>query len=254
MVINMENKNPIEEIRNAVLESKILGIDNEISRMGVSNELLKISDALDVYYGIERTPNESSSNEGFVLNNYKIEPNPYFSNLISSIVDDPLRDIKNSKYDKITNLLSDVKAPLKSMKVKLSTNDSVYLNLSSAIVSIALREVVSSVNSYQKPSYYDYKRYDPISGVDYVFHNLVFGGLKVFNELSDFDMTKECLNNYETNRKTLLSIAESIHQSMLHPRRTSSTTNSRNSGCAVLALAISASVAVCLCGLVITFF
>ena len=124
----------------------------------------------------------------------------------------------------------------------------VYLNLSSAIVSIALRNVVSSVNSYQKPSYYDYKRYDMISGVDKEFSNLVFGGLKVFNMLSDFDMTKECHDNYEANRKTILSMAESIKDAYLHPR-SNLHSKSSSSGCIVLALTVSTSIVACLCGI-----
>ena len=50
----MESKNPLEEIREAILESRLFGIENEISQMGVSDELLSISDALDNYYGIKR--------------------------------------------------------------------------------------------------------------------------------------------------------------------------------------------------------
>ena len=136
-----------------------------------------------------------------------------------------------------------VKEPLATMKEKLSINDPVYLNLSSAIVSIALQNVISSINSYQKPVYHDYKRYNLISGVDNEWSNLVLGGLDVFNELNGFDMTQECSDNYEANKKTLLSMAKSIREAMLHPRTSSA--KSSSSGCLVLALAVSTSIMAC---------
>lgn len=236
---NMESKNPLEEIRNAILESQLFGVENEITQLGVSEELLKISDALDNYYGIKRK--DEPDTVEIMGGAYRIKPSPY----ISSIVGNPLGE---EKFGKTTALLKEVKTSLASMKEKLSMDDPVYLNLSSAIVSIALRNVVSSINSYQKPAYYDYNRYDMISGVDKEFSNLVFGGLKVFNMLSDFDMSKECLDNYEANRKTILSMAESIKDAYLHPR-SNLHSKSSSSGCIVLALTLSSSIVACLCGI-----
>lgn len=233
----MESKNPLEEIREAILESRLFGIENEISQMGVSDELLSISDALDNYYGIKRK--QEPDTVEMMGGTYRIKPSPY----ISSIVGNPWG---KEKFSKTTALLEEVKTPLESMRKKLPDNDPIYLNLSSAIVSIALRNVVSSVNSYKEPAYHDYRRYDMISGVDKEFSNLVFGGLKVFNKLSDFDMTKECLDNFEANRKTILSMAESIREAMLHPRRNLQSKSS-SSGCIVLALALSTSIIACLC-------
>lgn len=238
--MSMEIKNPLEEIRNAILESQLFGVENEITQLGVSKELLKISDALDNYYGIKRK--DEPDTVEIMGGAYRIKPSPY----ISSIVGNPLGE---EKFGKTTALLEEVKTSLESIRKKLSIDDTVYLNLSSAIVSIALRNVVSSVNSYQKPSYYDYKRFDMISGVDKEFSNLVFGGLKVFNMLSDFDMTKECHDNYEANRKTILSMAESIKDAYLHPR-SNLHSKSSSSGCIVLALTLSTSIVACLCGIV----
>lgn len=238
--MSMEIKNPLEEIRNAILESQLFGVENEITQLGVSKELLKISDTLDNYYGIKRK--DEPDTVEIMGGAYRIKPSPY----ISSIVGNPLGE---EKFGKTTALLEEVKTSLESIREKLSIDDTVYLNLSSAIVSIALRNVVSSVNSYQKPSYYDYKRFDMISGVDKEFSNLVFGGLKVFNMLSDFDMTKECHDNYEANRKTILSMAESIKDAYLHPR-SNLHSKSSSSGCIVLALTLSTSIVACLCGIV----
>ena len=134
----MESKNPLEEIREAILESRLFGIDNEISQMGVSDELLGISDALDNYYGIKRRQEPDTAE--MMGGTYRIKPSPY----ISSIVGNPWGE---EKFSKTTALLEEVKTPLESMRKKLPDNDPIYLNLSSAIVSIALRNVVSSVNS-----------------------------------------------------------------------------------------------------------
>ncbi|MBO7139954.1 MAG: hypothetical protein J6W19_05205 [Prevotella sp.] len=235
----MESKNPLEEIRNAILESQLLGVENDVTKLGVSEELMKICDALDNFYGIKRKDEQNTVE--IMGGVYRIKPNPY----ISSIVGNPFGE---EKFGKTTALLKEVKTSLKTMKEKLSIDDPVYLNLSSAIVSIALRNVVSSVNSYQKPAYYDYKRYDLISGVDKEFSNLVFGGLKVFNMLSDFDMSKECHDNYEANRKTILSLAESIKDAYLHPR-SHLHSKSSSSGCIVLVLTLSTSIVACLCGI-----
>lgn len=230
----MESKNPLEEIRSAILESQLFGIENEITQMGVSDELLKISDALDKYYGISREPKVKPA-PGV----YEIKPSP----IITKILNETSLYSSFHAFQSIHDLINKVKEPLATMKEKLSINDPVYLNLSSAIVSIALQNVISSINSYQKPVYHDYKRYNLISGVDNEWSNLVLGGLDVFNELNGFDMTQECSDNYEANKKTLLSMAESIREAMLHPRTSSA--KSSSSGCLVLALAVSTSIMAC---------
>ena len=230
----MDSKNPLEEIRNAILESQLFGVENEITQMGVSDELLEISDALDNYYGISREPKAKPA-PGV----YEIKPSP----IITKILNDTSYYRSFNAFQSILDLINNVKEPLATMKEKLSINHPVYLNLSSAIVSIALRNVVSSINSYQKPAYNDYKRYNLISGIDNEWSNLVLGGLNVLNELNSFEMTQECCGNYETNRKTLLSMAESIREAMSHPKTSSS--KSSSSGCLVLALAVSTSIIAC---------
>ena len=52
----MEKKNPFEEVRTAILASQLLGIENEVSELGISDELLDICDAIDDYYGIKKKP------------------------------------------------------------------------------------------------------------------------------------------------------------------------------------------------------
>lgn len=231
----MESKNPLEEIRSAILESQFFGVENEITKMGVSDELLKISDALDLYYGISREPKAKPA-----LGVYEIKQSP----LITKMLNDTSYYRSFHAFQGTLDLINKVKEPLDSMKDKLSKDNPIYLNLSSAIVSIALRNVVSSINSYQKPAYNDYKRYNLISGIDNELSNLVIRGLNVLNELNDFDMTQDCSDNYEANRKTLLSMAENIREAMSHPRTSSA--KSSSSGCLVLAFVVSTSLMACL--------
>ena len=60
----MENQNPLESLRDAVLESQLLGIDNGIAQLGVSDDIIKICNALDIYYGIKREGACLSTNNG----------------------------------------------------------------------------------------------------------------------------------------------------------------------------------------------
>ena len=109
--MSMEIKNPLEEIRNAILESQLFGVENEITQLGVSKELLKISDALDNYYGIKRK--DEADTVEIMGGAYRIKPSPY----ISSIVGNPLGE---EKFGKTTALLEEVKTSLESIKEKLS--------------------------------------------------------------------------------------------------------------------------------------
>ena len=74
----MESKNPLEEIRSAILESQLFGFENEITQMGVSDELLKISDALDEYYGISRETKVKPA-PGV----YEIKPSPMITKMLN---------------------------------------------------------------------------------------------------------------------------------------------------------------------------
>ncbi len=241
----MESKNPLEEIREAILESQKFGIKNEISQLGVSEELLKISDALDDYYDIKRQPECNT-----------IEILGGFNKKSPLSIESIERDVLGYRFGEVRTLLNQVKEPLKSMRRKLSKDNPIYINLSSAIVSIAVRKVVSSINSYQKPNNYDswrsnYSRYDLITGIDIEYKNLIWGGLRLFNDLSEFDMTQECFDNYEANRNILRPISEKIFDAMAHPR--SNMQKSSSSGCLVLTLTISTSLVAFLALFVLLF-
>lgn len=238
----MEKSNPLEDIREEILRGKALGYLDEFSQIGVSNELLRISDALDVYYGIVRdSPNESS----FYLPKSKVVE----SLLLGSEQDERIR----KRVRDILILVNRVKEPLQGIKEKLSEDNSFYLNLSSTIVSIVLRVPIASLNSYQKPSPYDYRRYNVISGVDIVLQTIVAESYRAFDAVKDFDMTAECREYYEKNKDTLCSIIKSINQVGNSTTIKSSTTQNNNAGCMIAALVISFSLIACLCGVVMVF-
>ncbi|MDE7455128.1 MAG: hypothetical protein K2M96_00295 [Prevotella sp.] len=235
----MENKNPLEEVRIAVLEgqllSNVLGVENEITQMGISDELLEICNALDDYYGINRRQEPDAAEATGV---YRIKSPLFMENIMESDY------YRMNKFNKTMSLLEQVKEPLKSMKEKLSEEDPVYLNLSSAIVSIALRDVVSVINSYEKPtSFYDMRQ------PRFLNHSLIGAGLIVFDKLNSFDMSKECFDCYEANRKAIVYMSDELQalvEKILHPAR-------NNSGCFVLTLIVSTSIMACF-GMFIVLF
>ena len=233
----MKNKNPLEEIRDAIFESQLLGIENEITQMGVSSELLKISDAFDKYYGIKRNPKPTNPS----MSSYIIQESPILTKMRN---EGPWASYyTKERFVGVNNLIDEVKEPLLTIKSKLTQDNAFYINLSSMIVAISVRFAVSAINSYEKPSYHDYARYYSYSDVDSVLITLVSEAFKVFDKLKDFDKSKECLDNYETNRKALLSIGKSISQTS---RTTQTTSRNSSTGCMVLAIALSTSIMVCI--------
>ena len=238
--------NPLEKIRNAILGSQLFGVENEISRLGVSDELMKISDALDSYYGIVRETNEEPSNEGGligVMNNlYRTNPPSYMKVLTRS----SFSRYGEEKFSNVMSLLSRVKEPLSKIKEALSKENPLYLDISTMIVSIAVHNVVSALNSYQKPPSYEYERYDPFTGLDIEYSNLITSGKKVFDKLRDYDMTQECFDNYKANGTVISSQAQRISDAILNPKAFSSSKKSSSSGCLILALTVSTSIVVCI--------
>ena len=114
--------------------------------------------------------------------------------------------------------------------------------MSSAIVSICVSHIVSSVNSYQKPY-----GYTPISNIDEYFVFLVFKDKEIMDILKDFDMTPECKSNYEANRNNL----QQIYNHILSVSKQKNKTN--GSGCLVSMLAITTLLFACICGVMMVF-
>lgn len=228
----MEKKNPLEEIREAILESQLLGVENEISQMGVSDELLELCDALDSYCGIKRkTVSEGNKSS----NNYMLDPNDSSSGLKLFPNNDPIsREMRiKDSYKKTTTLLNQAKQPLFSIRRKLSKDAPFYLDLSSLIVSVGLRDAISPINSYKKQSSgspfspQNYDVFSALTGIDLIFSTIVSESINVFNTLEGFDMTKECYEYYAENKKRLWYLFDKINDAMRLSMRNNSSGSSK---------------------------
>lgn len=233
----MENQNPLESLRDAVLESQLLGIDNGIAQLGVSDDIIKICNALDIYYGIKRETkvHYPSDNEYTSSEMIKIFNNSNLSNIYGNFANNRQYHYNEYNFYKTRELVKMTKEPLQSIKSELTKENPFYLYVSSIIVSIAIRDVINSVDSY-KPNG---NHICPFSGIDMDFSNLVSGALKVFNDIYSFDMSKDCYDNYEANRKELQLWNEKLYKAMTRP------TKKETSGCMMLACAISTSLITC---------
>ena len=114
----MEKKNPFEEVRTAILASQLLGIENEVSELGISDELLDICDAIDDYYGIKKKPitqYPSDTNDNNQINKiFEVKPKQLF------LTDyDKFEQLKSIDFAKDLNLLKRTEVQLKSIKRKL---------------------------------------------------------------------------------------------------------------------------------------
>ena len=242
----MEKKNPLENIRKAIIGGQFTGIENEITRLGVSDELMKISDALDIYYGIEREKKEVPSNhDGLigVLDSINKNPGHYASILRQGSYGNQYSRIGEDIFSDVLSLLRRVKEPLAKMKESLSKENPLYLNISTTIASIAVSNVVSSINNYRPTSRskFDVDLFTSMTGIDTGYYNLITSGTKVFRELEHFDMATDFLENYEANRKEIYSQDDMIRDRVLNPKTSTSPKSSSGSGCLVMALVLSTS-------------
>ena len=244
----MEAKNPLEDIRNAILENQYFGIENEISQLGISNELMEISDVLDIYYGIVRKKEKESTSDDNLVKDRLIEVFDEFYKSHPSSTYSAISEIKYNnpnKFIKEINLVNNVKTPLESIKQRLTKDNLLYLNISTIIASIAVNSVVSSINSYKPQNSYNNQQYNPFLGFDRNYYDLIQSGSKVFKGLKGFDMTDDFLANYETNRDAIFSMEKKLNDLILHPRTTTSNKSS-SSGCMVFALLLSTAMFSCL--------
>ena len=232
----MASKNPLEEARNHILQCRQLGIEDKYSEKGISEEVLNISDALDRYYGINRST---------VRNTPPVNPELERMGYSRVGLRNALRinmEPEQEDFQHIKQLLSAVKEPLTSIKNKCSSQDMFYLSFSSMIVSIALQNVFSRVNSYKRPPSVEQSLAFILKGVDSDYGTLVARALGVMDSLQHFDMMPELKGNYEANRKRLQSINDEINAA-LYRRSTPS------SGCLVFLLIASTSLFMCFGGL-----
>ena len=249
----METKNPLEEVRNYILQCQQLGIEDEFSEKGISDEVIKISNALDLYYGINRLPSvdhASASSDSVRLPDRSLYEMASHAGMLPSST-----DLCKDFFRETKTMLHTVRDPLVSIKNKVTITDTFYLNLSSAIVSIALKNVVLSLNSYKRPAprgcgiLRSDDSFDiSICGVDLNYRNMVLSSLGVMNYLKNFDMTHECKSNYEENHQRLQRLNSYIEDRFRHSSRNQ---KKSSSGCLVFLLLVSTSLFMCFGGLLI---
>lgn len=235
----MEKKNPLENLRTEIIKNQSLGYLGEFTQAGVSGEILALCDALDSFYGIDRSSKKASSNTKASSFLDVIDQN-YKKNSVSYSVLNSMRVGKQWNYSRTNTLIQKSKEPLASMREKLSKENQLYLNISSVITSIALQDIVSSVNSFQEPKPTGISYYGQHSGFGNHYY-LIKESLEVIRALKGFDMTEECKQHYEENRKTLETISQKINHTVLQYGRESST-QTKSSGCMVFIIVLFASI------------
>lgn len=234
----MEKKNPLEDLRTEIIKSRSSGSLDEFTQAGISNEILDLCDALDSFYGIDRSPKMASSNTK-ASSMWDVIDQNYKSNSVSNSVLNSMRVSKQWNYSRTNTLIQKSKESLISLKEKLSIENPLYINLSSMIVSIALQDVVSSVNSFQDPKSANISYCGQNSGFRYYYYLIIKESLEVIRALKDFDMTEDCKHYYEENRKELETITQEINQEVLGRE---SSTRAKSSGCMVFIIFLFASI------------
>ena len=185
----MEKKNPLEEFRKEIQKSHPDGYIDDFTKLGISDEILDICDALDKFYGIYNPPQTSGDKIVDILNSTLSYTN-YTSRILNSIDPFPFSSAKN--------LILRTKKPLLQVKLKLSKENPLYLNMSSAIVTIIVNSIVTKVNNYHSIKPYTL-------GMDIRYLRLINAAVKTMILMEDFDMTVECRNNYDENRNLLIN-------------------------------------------------
>lgn len=185
----MEKKNPLEEFRKEIQKSHSDGYIDDFTKLGISDEILDICDALDRFYGIYKTPQTSGDKIVDILNS-TLTYTSYTSTIFNSI--DPF------PFSSAENLILRTKKPLLQVKLKLSKENPLYLNMSSAIVAIIVNSIVTKVNNYHSIKPYTL-------GMDIRYLRLINAAVKTMTLMKDFDMTVECRNNYDENRNLLIN-------------------------------------------------
>lgn len=232
----MEKENPLEDLRTEILRNQSDGLIDDFIRMGIADDILMICDALDGYYGINRSQKTSGDEVLDALNLYLKPSYSYYSR---KALDMPFNS--RTHFLSVKNLIEVTKIPLSDIKQKTSNDNPLYINLSSMIAAIAVRGVVSTVNNYQKPKTYTNSCYSQVLGIDLNYYNLISDALKVMSSLKDFDMSQECINNYEENRKSLVKISLAINKAILQNDKSSSS-QKESGGCMVFMIVLFASI------------
>ena len=214
--------NPLNNLRNEIINNLYSNDATNYPLLLIADEILKISDSIDVYLGIKKVSKDESRKTTEIPKGMKKVPDFFSSSLLgSSLLGSSSQnsifsyqksiDDFHSKFAKVHKIIKNTKEPLQSLKQKLDQDHPFYLNISTCVVSLVIKEVVSSINNYKAPSpgSWDY------DGRIVIRHDMVYGEIvsecyRAMKAMSGFDMTKECKEYYTKNKNTLYSILESF--------------------------------------------
>lgn len=244
-------KNPLEDLREEILNNQAEENIDDFTQMGIAEEVLMLCDALDRYYGIDKSKVKTDSNT-FVSDNWMnnlYHEDSFLSRSRNSITYHMLNEniVGRPRQCKSEELVKESSPYLNSIRNKLSKENPLYLQLSSLIASIAVRDVVSTLNNfYSSSSSTGYRNNMGLGGK--LFPLLNSAG-NVMSVLKGFDMTDECKGNYEENRKRIMEYRQSIEDAV---REYSYKSNAKaeNSGCMLFFLTIIITF-FCFCGVFI---
>ena len=116
-----------------------------------------------------------------------------------------LYKVSSSVFDDISALLANTRNDLQSIKQKMGTTNSMYLDVSSAIVSAAINALVEKINFSQNMAYTS-------SGKESLKSD-VRRAVSIMSELGQMDMTSACRSYYNGNNNTLNRINSQLNPS-----------------------------------------
>ena len=231
----MEVKNPLENERIKNIYNYINELEMVFSNQDVLNDVIKIRELFDDYFGVN-----------------------LFKTLQSSVLIEPTSGLFNDFYSEKLNLerrlkkeadfLNRVREPLNNVKLNLSRNNPFYVKLSTIIVAEvrdAVFQVISDVETksiHTLPSKYDNNyRFN-------LYSFLIPEAFKIFNILKEFDMTNECSSVFLSKYNKIEMMKKNIDDVIIRNFQKTANTSKEGTGCLLSVLIISTSIATFLFG------
>ena len=78
-------------------------------------------------------------------------------------------------------------------------------------------------------------------GIDINYQKLITNSVDVISALKDFDMTKECRDNYEKNRGTLMELLQTMNKTIMQSDKKTAT-QMGSSGCMIALITLFSSI------------
>lgn len=128
------------------------------------------------------------------------------------------------------SLVNNCKPRLQKIKNQLGARDSVYLQISSAVVGNALGMIVMLLNDYQEKIRYN-------QTLLLAFPGVVDSSVKVINSMSSMDMEYETRQRYQENKTGIASLNRQLEQVRHQLSRASNSSSNSGGGCYIATMA-----------------